>query len=228
MFIRWYGQTDGRRNDFDTKLINPFFTKEKQNGYNEWVLLLVSRWLITSIVLHCSIQFLFSGALCLTMECRDCSEASCPPGYQCYEAHYRQPGCYGSPLQQPSMSRAEPQRDLEIFRCIWLHLNLLVFSNLYSPLPHTDVLKRFCKQSRPTSGSKSCLIRDYSVSSWKYIWSYTISRRHDKYTMHNKFSNVLCFTSFCAHLCAISNNFNCNDENRILGKWNHEFTYAIL
>ena len=32
------------------------------------------------------------------------------------------------------------------------------------------------------------------------------------YTMHNNFSNFLCFASFCAHLCAISNNFNCNDE----------------
>ena len=39
-----------------------------------------------------------------------------------------------------------------------------------------------------------------------------------KYTMHNKFSNFLCFASFCAHLCAISNNFDCNDENRFLGK----------
>ena len=38
------------------------------------------------------------------------------------------------------------------------------------------------------------------------------------YNMHNKFSNFLCFASLCAHLCAISNNFNCNDENRILGK----------
>ena len=39
------------------------------------------------------------------------------------------------------------------------------------------------------------------------------------YTMHNKFNNFFCFASFfCAHLCAISNNFNCNDENRILGK----------
>ena len=48
------------------------------------------------------------------------------------------------------------------------------------------------------------------------------------YTMHNKFCNFLCFASFCAHLCAISNNFNCNDENRILGKWNRKFTDAIL
>ena len=38
------------------------------------------------------------------------------------------------------------------------------------------------------------------------------------YTMHNKFSNFLCFASLCAHLCAIANNFNCNDENGILGK----------
>ena len=38
------------------------------------------------------------------------------------------------------------------------------------------------------------------------------------YTMHNKFSNFLCFASLCAHLCAMSSNFKCNDENRILGK----------
>ena len=38
------------------------------------------------------------------------------------------------------------------------------------------------------------------------------------YTMHNKFSNFLCFASFCAHLCAVPINFNCIDENRILGK----------
>ena len=38
------------------------------------------------------------------------------------------------------------------------------------------------------------------------------------YTIHNKLSNFLCFASFSAHLCAISNNFKCNDENRILGK----------
>ena len=38
------------------------------------------------------------------------------------------------------------------------------------------------------------------------------------YTMHNKFSNFLCFASFCAHLRAVTINFNCNDENRILDK----------
>ena len=38
------------------------------------------------------------------------------------------------------------------------------------------------------------------------------------YTMHNKFSNFLCFASLCAHICAMSNNFKCNGENRILGK----------
>ena len=38
------------------------------------------------------------------------------------------------------------------------------------------------------------------------------------YTMHNKFSNSLCFATFCAHLCAVPINFNCNEENRILGK----------
>ena len=37
------------------------------------------------------------------------------------------------------------------------------------------------------------------------------------YIMHNKFSKFLCFASFCAHLCAISNNFNRNGENLILG-----------
>ena len=35
------------------------------------------------------------------------------------------------------------------------------------------------------------------------------------YTMHSMFSNFLCFAFICAHLCAISNNLNCNDENRI-------------
>ena len=48
------------------------------------------------------------------------------------------------------------------------------------------------------------------------------------YTMHNKFSNFLCFASLCAHLCAMSNNFKCNDENRILGNLNHEFTDVIF
>ena len=48
------------------------------------------------------------------------------------------------------------------------------------------------------------------------------------YTMHDKLSNFLCFTSFCAHLCAVPINFNCNDENKILGKWNHETSDAIL
>ena len=38
------------------------------------------------------------------------------------------------------------------------------------------------------------------------------------YTMHNKFSNLICSASLCAVLCAMSNNFKCNDENRILGK----------
>ena len=45
--------------------------------------------------------------------------------------------------------------------------------------------------------------------------------------MHNKFSNFLCFASFCAHLCAVPINFNRNDENRILGKSNHEISDAI-
>ena len=38
------------------------------------------------------------------------------------------------------------------------------------------------------------------------------------YTMHNKFSNFLCFASLCAHLFAMSNYLKCNDEIRILGK----------
>ena len=54
------------------------------------------------------------------------------------------------------------------------------------------------------------------------------AEKKPNYTLHNKSSNLLCFAPFCAHLCAISNNFNCNDENRILGKRNHEFTDAIL
>ena len=33
---------------------------------------------------------------------------------------------------------------------------------------------------------------------------------------------------FCAHLCAVPINFYCNDENRILGKWNHKISDAIL
>ena len=46
--------------------------------------------------------------------------------------------------------------------------------------------------------------------------------------MHNKFSNFLCFALFCAHVSAVPINFNCNDENRILGKLNHEISDAIL
>ena len=38
------------------------------------------------------------------------------------------------------------------------------------------------------------------------------------YTMHNIFSNFLCFASLFAYLSSILNNFNCNDENWILGK----------
>ena len=38
------------------------------------------------------------------------------------------------------------------------------------------------------------------------------------YTMYNIFSNFLCFASLFAHLSSILNNFNCNDENWILGK----------
>ena len=34
--------------------------------------------------------------------------------------------------------------------------------------------------------------------------------------MHNKNSTFLCFASFCAHLCVLSNKFNCNDA-RVLG-----------
>ena len=54
--------------------------------------------------------------------------------------------------------------------------------------------------------------------SWRAYWQ-PLSFLNVQFvnTMHNKFSNFLCFASLCAHLCAISNNFNCNDENRILG-----------
>ena len=53
-----------------------------------------------------------------------------------------------------------------------------------------------------------------------------MDKKNIDYTMHNKFSNFFCFAPFCAHLCAIWNNFN--DESRILGKYHHEFTDAIL
>ena len=33
---------------------------------------------------------------------------------------------------------------------------------------------------------------------------------------------------FCAHLRAVPINFNCNDETRILGKWNHEISDAKI
>ena len=38
----------------------------------------------------------------------------------------------------------------------------------------------------------------------------------ETHTMHNNINHVLCLASFCAHLCAISNIFNYNDENGIL------------
>ena len=38
------------------------------------------------------------------------------------------------------------------------------------------------------------------------------------YTTHNKLSNFVSFESVCSHLCEISNNFNCNDENMTSGK----------
>ena len=37
-------------------------------------------------------------------------------------------------------------------------------------------------------------------------------------TVHNIFSNFLCFISYFANHGAISNNFNSNGQNRILGK----------
>ena len=48
------------------------------------------------------------------------------------------------------------------------------------------------------------------------------------YTMHNIFSNFLCFTSTFAQLGAVLNTFNDNDQNSIFGKWNHELTDAIF
>ena len=38
------------------------------------------------------------------------------------------------------------------------------------------------------------------------------------YTKHNIFSNFLCFISYFAHLGTVSNTFNVNGQNRILGK----------
>ena len=49
------------------------------------------------------------------------------------------------------------------------------------------------------------------------VAAFTVSEKSSN-TMHNKYSNFLCFASFCANLCVILNNFNCNDENRIIGK----------
>ena len=40
---------------------------------------------------------------------------------------------------------------------------------------------------------------------------------HTKYTMQNIFG-IFCFASLFAHLSSIFNNYNCNDENWILGK----------
>ena len=59
------------------------------------------------------------------------------------------------------------------------------------------------------------------LGKYVYIYSYLTVSLLPIYTMqllHNKLSNFLCFASFCAHLCTISNTFNCNDENWILGK----------
>ena len=54
-----------------------------------------------------------------------------------------------------------------------------------------------------------------------------ITNQIEKYTMQNIFSIFLCFASVFAHISSISTNFNFNDENRTLGKLNHEFTDAI-
>ena len=67
-----------------------------------------------------------------------------------------------------------------------------------------------------------------SLIALRWIGLQTLRRFRLKYTIHNKFSSFLCFASFCAHLCAISNHFNWNDENSILGKWKNEFSDAIL
>ena len=57
-------------------------------------------------------------------------------------------------------------------------------------------------------------VNNYFNSMFQHQLSTLISSSSNvnNYTMHNKFSNFLCFASLCAHLCAISNNFNCNDE----------------
>ena len=44
------------------------------------------------------------------------------------------------------------------------------------------------------------------------------------YTMKNIFSIFYCFAFCFAHLSRISKKFDCNDENRNLGKFNHKFT----
>ena len=43
--------------------------------------------------------------------------------------------------------------------------------------------------------------------------------------MHNKFSNFYCFTHFFAHHGASLNNFNGNDQNRILSKFKHKLEH---
>ena len=71
-----------------------------------------------------------------------------------------------------------------------------------------------------------CYIKQFCFAKVKLLFHHSIWQ--GSHNMHNKFNNFLCFASLCAHLCAISNNFNCNDENRILGKWNHKFADTIL
>ena len=46
--------------------------------------------------------------------------------------------------------------------------------------------------------------------------------------MCNIFSDFLCFLAYFAHLGTVSNNFNSNGQNRILGKWNYELWDDIL
>ena len=52
---------------------------------------------------------------------------------------------------------------------------------------------------------------------WGGTHSQATARIKDyKYTMHYIFDNFLCFTSYFAHLGAVSNNFNDSGQKRIL------------
>ena len=97
------------------------------------------------------------------------------------------------------------------------HRQLLVYRRLGNNLNYypVDDLMPLCGRPKASYNSALGRPRYRGIIVWLY------------FTMHNKSCNFLCFASFCAHLCAISNNFNCTDKNRISGEWNHEFTDGI-